>query len=296
MKTPIHMPASDVVLGCVAENTPKYLSQALRLVQSVRWFGGEWSEAAFIVCVIDTIDAATREAFERNGATVRLVQRFHRANPFANKLRLLELPELRSFGTVMLLDCDTIMVQDVSTLLTPDVLQARMAGYPTVSTNQFRKLFGHFTMRMPSEDFRCSVTGDPTIWYCNDGVVVLPSALAKDFFPTWRAFALAVCNSPRLLSGVQNFCTQASLTLAYFAQPVPFAPLPLAANCPIPDGCNASHEAIVSCDPAIIHYHHRVGSDGCIIANSNPLAAKRIADFNERLKDTCRASSFTAEK
>lgn len=291
----IHMSASDIVLGCVAENTPTYLSRALRLIQSVRWFGGALSEAAFIVCVIDAIDTASREAFERYGATVRIVPRFHRANPHPNKFRFLELPDLMSFGTIVLLDCDTIMVQDVSLLLTPNVLQARMAGYPTVSTKTFRRLFGHFTMRMPPEDYRCSVTGDPTIWYCNDGVVVLPSALVRDFFPKWRAFALAICDSPRLLRGVDNFCTQASLTLAYFAQPVPFAALPLAANCPIPDDGKPSHEAVATCDPAIIHYHHRVGNDGCIIANSNPLAAKRITDFNDRLKDTRRASIFTAE-
>lgn len=293
---PLHMSARDAALGCVAENTPKYLAQALRLVQSVRWFGGTLSEAAFFVCVIDTIDRAFREAFERCGATVRLVQRFHPANPFPNKLRLLELPELTSFGTIVLLDCDTIMVQDVAPLLTPDVLQARMAGYPTVSTKTFRRLFAHFKMAMPCEDFRCSVTGDPTIWYCNDGVVVLPSTLARDFFPAWRSFALALCDDDRLLRAVQNFCTQASLTLAYCAHPVPYAALPLAANCPIPVDGYASHDAVATCDPAIIHYHHRVDPGGFIMANSNPHAAKRIAVFNHRLAmDTRRASGPMAE-
>ena len=144
-------------------------------------------------------------------------------------------------------------------------------------------------MTMPSEDFRCCVSGDPTIWYCNDGVVVLPAALGKDFFPVWKSFTLAVCENSRLSRSVQNFCTQASLTLAYFARPIPFASLPLAANCPIPDDLATSRDTVGTCDPAIIHYHHRVDSDGCVIANSNPFAAKRIAAFNDRLtKDTRR--------
>jgi hypothetical protein len=276
--------AGDVVLGCVADNTPKYLSQALRLVQSVRWFGGTLSDAAFIVCVVEDVAAASRTALERLGATVRVVQRFHHANPFPNKLRLLELPELEAFRTTVLLDCDTIMVQDVAPLLTPGVLQARMAGYPTVTTKTFRKLFAHFQMTLPPEDYRCSVSGDPTLWYCNDGVVVLPSDLRREFFPVWRAYALDLCDDESLLNAVRNFCTQASLTLAYFKHPIPFVELPLAANCPIPDDRATLRNAVTNCDPAIIHYHHRVDGDGYVMANSNPLAGKRIAAFNDRLR------------
>ncbi len=61
----------DVVLGCVAENTPKYLSQALRLVQSLRWFGGETAKSTFIVCVVNEIDPTYQKQFEKYGAQVR---------------------------------------------------------------------------------------------------------------------------------------------------------------------------------------------------------------------------------
>jgi hypothetical protein len=274
----------DVVLGCVADNTPKYLSQALRLVQSVRWFGGPMADAAFIVGIVDAVDAAFRDAFERHGATVRIVRRFHRANPFPNKLRLLELPELDAFGTTVLLDCDTIVVRDVLPLLTPGVLQARMAGYPTVSTRTFRRLFAHFKMAMPSEDHRCSVSGAPTIWYCNDGVVVLPADLRKDFVPAWTSFASALCDDGTLLRAVQNFCTQASLTLAYFSRRVPFSALPLEANCPSRGEQDAGDGAVTTCDPAIIHYHHRVDGEGFLLATPNRRASDRIAAFNERLR------------
>lgn len=287
---PSHLSASDVVLGCVADNQPKYLAQALRLVQSVRWFGGTLANVDFILCVIDDITPVSREAFERYGVAVRVVRQFHHANPFPNKLRLLELPELDAYGTTVLLDCDTIMVQDVLPLLTPGVLQARMAGYPTVATRTFRKLFDHFKMTMPPEDFRCSVSGDPTIWYRNDGVVILPSHLRKDFFPVWRTFAMDLCGDAGLLKAVQNFCTQAALTLAYFKHPIPFSALPLEANCPIPGDREALDDAVMACAPAIIHYHHRVDGDGYILANSNHLAGRRIADFNDRLRQERRAA------
>jgi hypothetical protein len=276
--------ASAVVFGCVADNTPKYLSRALRLVQSLRWFGGDLADAVFIVCVVDSVDPATRDLFERHGATVRVVRRFHHANPHPNKLRLLELPEVDAFGTTVLLDCDTIVVRDVSPLLTPGVLQARMAGFPTVSTPTFRKLFARFGMTMPPEDFRCSVSGARTIWYCNDGVLVLPSDLRRTFFPVWKTFVQDLCDDSGLLNRVQDFCTQASLTLAYFRHPIPFSELPLEANCPIPDARDARNDAVQTCDPAIVHYHHRVDGAGFVLANSNPLAGRRIAEFNERLR------------
>ncbi len=280
---PSHVTASDVVFGCVADNAPKYLSQALRLLQSVRWFGGTMSDAAFIICVVEGVDPTYRTAFERYGATVRVVQRFHPANPFPNKLRLLELPELESFGTTVLLDCDTITVQDVVPLLTPGVLQARIAGYPTVTTKTFRKLFAHFKITMPREGYRCSISGDPTIWYCNTGVVSFSTDVLREFLPVWRAYTIALCNEKSLLRTVNNMCEQASLTLAYCKHPIAFSELPLEANCPIPDDRASRNTAVLTCDPAIIHYHHRVDGEGYILPNSNPLAAKRIAAFNERL-------------
>jgi len=35
-----------ILLGCVTENNPKYLSQALRLLQSLRWFRGKVANTA----------------------------------------------------------------------------------------------------------------------------------------------------------------------------------------------------------------------------------------------------------
>jgi hypothetical protein len=281
---PSHIAASDVVFGCVADNAPKYLSQALRLVQSVRWFGGAVSDAAFVVCVVDGIDPTYRTALERYGASVRLVQRFHDANPFPDKLRLLELPELKAFGTIVLLDCDTITVQDVLPFLKPGVLQARIAGFPTVTTKTFRTLFDHFKMTMPSEAYRCAVSGDPTIFYCNTGVMSWPTGLLQEFLPVWRSYTTALCNEKALLRIVNNMCEQAAFTLACCTNPIPFSRLPLEANCPIPEGRTVRNTAVLTCDPAIIHYHHRVNDEGYVLPNANPLAAKRIAAFNERLR------------
>ena len=83
---------------------------------------------------------------------------------------------------------------------------------------------------------------------------------------------------------MNNMCEQAAFTLACCTNPNPFSRLPLKANCPIPEGRTVRNTAVLTCDPAIIHYHHRVNDEGYVLPNANPLAAKRIAAFNERLR------------
>jgi hypothetical protein len=275
----------DIVFGCVAENNTKFLSQALRLIQSLRWFGGTLSNAEFILCVVEGLDPSYQAHFESLGAKVRIVKRFNHANPYSNKLRFLELPEVELFYTIVLLDCDTIFVQDPAAYLQVDALQARMAGYPTVRSDVFATLFSHFQLPLPTEEYRCAVSGDPTIWYCNAGVLIFPRDILRNFFPVWRGFTIDLCNQRALLKDLGHFCEQASLTLAYFKNPVPFSELPLELNCPIPEDLPRLLDAVKTCDPAIIHYHKRIGADGLIMKNSNPYVNKRIDDFNKKLKN-----------
>jgi hypothetical protein len=157
-----------------------------------------------------------------------------------------------------------------------------MAGYPTVSTKLFKKLFQKFGLNIPKENYKCSVSGDPTIWYCNTGVLIIPNHIFRNLFPVWRGCTIDLCDQRTLLKAVGNFCEQASLTLAFFKNPVPFLELPLELNCPVPDDSPRVVEKIKTCDPVIIHYHNRIDRDGLIIANSNPFARQRIAAFNER--------------
>ena len=206
-------------------------------------------------------------------------------NTYPNKLRFLELPEVELFYTIVLLDCDTIFVQDPADYLKKSSFQARFAGFPTVPTNVFRKLFSQFNLTFPPEEYRCSVTDYPTIWYCNDGVLIFPNKTFRNFFPFWRDFTNQLCNNPALLKDQSTFITQAALTLAFFKNPVPFSELPLELNCPIPEDLPRLLDAVKTCDPAIIHYHKRIGADGLIMKNSNPFVNKRIDDFNKKLKN-----------
>src|SRR5258707_15373721 len=61
---PIPLRADELVVGCVTEDTPKYLGQTLRLVQSIRWFGGELANARIVIGAVERIDSRARRALE----------------------------------------------------------------------------------------------------------------------------------------------------------------------------------------------------------------------------------------
>lgn len=71
---------SQVAISCVMENTPRMFAQALRLLRSIQWFGGELAQSRVMVCVVGGVEDEARRALESLGADVRIISRFHPAN------------------------------------------------------------------------------------------------------------------------------------------------------------------------------------------------------------------------
>ena len=278
-------PPGRMLIGCVAENTPKYLSQAIRLVQSIRWFGGTIAGANIMVCIVDEADGAWVDELRRWGAFVRIVPRFSYFHPHSNKLRFLELPEIFAYDTVMMMDCDTIVVQDPSPFLRNGRFQAKIADLATVPAEVFHELFAYYGLSLPDQRYRCTLSGEPTIWYCNAGVLVFPRDLISLLYPAWRRFTIDLSEKTNLLKNSVIFCEQASLTLAYHASPIPFQELPVEMNFPIHPTKHSVPKEMYELDPVIIHYHHLINSSGLIEGVSFPLAQERIDAFNERLRE-----------
>ena len=277
--------AGRLLIGCVTENSPKYLSQALRLVQSIRWFGGSLSGTNIMVCIVDQAEPEYAEELRRWGAFVRIVPRFSPFHPHSNKLRFLEIPEVNTYDTVMLMDCDTLVVHDFSNDVNGKTLQAKIADMATVSFEIFRELFSFYGLPLPLPEYKCTFTGQPTIWYCNAGVLIFPQKVLRSLYPSWRKFTADLAQNIHLLGKSGHFCEQASLSLAFAENPVPFEELPSAMNFPLHlEGPNAPEE-MKNCDPRIIHYHHLVDPSGLIMNPPHyPQAHVKIAQFNERLK------------
>ena len=275
--------AGRVAVGCVAENEPKYVSQALRLLQSLRWFGGRMAGANFFVCVLDEADPEFVAEFERHGAFVRIVPRLTTLHPPSNKLRFLELPEIRAYDTVLLLDCDTLVVADPWPFLDGNVLQAKLADVPIIPRQTFRRLFEHFSLPEPKEDYLCNPSGVPTIWYCNAGALVIPQRFLEDLARAWLGINAELLKHLELLGRDRYYCDQASLALAFAAAPVPFRELPLGMNYPMHHEDTNVRCASYECEPVVLHYHDRVDGDGCLLPSLSPRVQEGIEAFNRRV-------------
>src|SRR5258708_18541651 len=217
------IPANEIVVGCVTEDTPKYVGQTLRLVQSIRWFGGELARAHLVVGAVERIDQRARRALEALGAEIRIVPRLEVRNGPANRLQL--LAELRdgSEQNILMLDCDTLIVRDPLPLLRRDVFQAKIAPLPTVTHEVFERLFAHFGLELPARTFTTGYTWTPSIPYFNAGMFAMSADLAGRLEPEGRRYNPLLAAEPALAAPSEKHLHQA-------------APAPAAPGGPAPGG------------------------------------------------------------
>ncbi|RDW16412.1 hypothetical protein CWR48_17380 [Oceanobacillus arenosus] len=271
--------AGRLVIGCVTENNSKFQERTLRLVQSIRWFGGGVAGVNIIVCIVDEADPSFVDELKKWGAFVRIVKRFSLAHPPSNKLRLFECAEMVSYDTIMFLDCDTVVVQDPTPYIDGDHFQAKIANGLSVPHDIFKDLFKHYGLPIPNRDYRTSKNNQKTVWYCNTGVLIFPQSILKTFFSVWKNYTEDLTGKLKLLKKSHFFCEQASLTLAYVKNPIPYKQLTNQMNCPMSEK---------EYDPIIIHYRNSITDDNYLkIRKNNPnlLMANRIQAFNNRLRD-----------
>jgi len=273
-----------VIFGCVTDQKQKFLDQAVRLVASLRWFGGSVADAPFIVCAVGGMPDAYYQCLSKLGADIRVVERFEgdHAGP-SNKLRFLEVVPWADYQSIILIDCDTIIVQDPSAYLPTQGFSAKLADLPTVNISQFRELFSKFGMPMPTSNVQPGVPGAPAFPYFNSGVCII----ANDVFTTLRDSWIKWNRRLILISSQQGFdlhvMDQASLTMALVENNIFTTLLPLEMNLPVHFAAARYPLHFYTLDPVIIHYHSLAIDGGGIAKLPLKGARRRVQMFNERL-------------
>ena len=274
----------DVLVGCAVDDHPRFRAEALRLLRSIQWFGGELAEAKLLVCVVGGVEPGFRAACEALGAEVREVQPFPVPNGSANRLQ--QLAEAYETGRefLLLLDCDTLVVRDPLPLLRDDVLQAKIAPLPTVTMKALRRAFKHFGVPMPRATYRHALTGEPTIAYCNAGVFGAPRDVLRDLEPAWRRYNIELFERQELIRPCEKHVHQASMAVAMAATGVPFQEVGDELNYQLNMDGLLPADGFLDCEPAILHYHDRIDEDGFLRHCPYPRAQARIDAFNELLR------------
>ena len=165
---------NECIVGCVTEDDGRLYDRALRLVSSWRWFGGDFTQARFLVCVVGDLSAARKRRLEIAGAEVRLVEPVHSHYRSSNRLRFLELAAESDREFVLCLDCDTVITQNPLPWLWRNSVQLKVEDLPTVPLLFLERLFARYGMPMPPHRLRTTFERTPTITYCNAGVLALP--------------------------------------------------------------------------------------------------------------------------
>ena len=277
--------AGCVAFGCVAEATPTFYAQVRRMIQSIRWFGGSLADADIFVCVVGEIDPAARREFIELGAQVRQVAEFNPINPHCNKIRFFELPELMQYETAVLLDCDVALVQDPAPYFDQPSLQLKIADLPSVPNELLASLCAHFGLPVPEPVYQTTCSQEPTIWYCNTGVMIVPTAWLTQIVPAWRNYIVQLSQKPGLFGPPFLHTNQAAMALVYLSGDMPFRELPVAMNFPLNQTDRLPAPALLHEDPVILHYHDGVDSEGLLLPVPYPLAQKRIEQLNRRLRE-----------
>ena len=216
-----------IAVGCVAEDSPEHLSQALRLLSSLRLAGGRMSGANFFACFLRLPDEAYVHEFERLGAFVRVVPRFTDKHPHSNRMGFFELPELRHYDTLLLLDCDTAIVHDPLPCIDGRKLQCKPAGLQAAPHEIIERVYAHFGLRIPPQESGCGQDGASAIMYCDPGVIAMPAGMLDDFVPLWKEYNYRLAGRLDLLEPWTVLCDQISLSLAYTKGQVAFTPFSL---------------------------------------------------------------------
>ena len=279
----------NVVFTCIAEPTNEFLEQSARLLMSLRWFGGSLAQSRFVIGCTATVPKEARELFDRYGAEVAAVERYDLTHGHSNKIALLSSSKLAGHEIIVLLDCDTLVVQDPVRWLNPDAVAIKLADLPTVSLAELQSIFRHLKCPVPSPRYHHELTGDACIAYCNSGVMIVPEKHRQRLATQWDYWNRQVLTLPETLSFNRVHMDQVSLALALENTDVPFAPLPTEMNMPVHFKPQFYPPAWQEIDPVIIHYHRLSHPDGFLKPCTLEQCKRRIESFNARLRAEVRS-------
>jgi hypothetical protein len=235
---------------------------ALRVVRSLRWFGGAAAMAPVMIVAMQALDPDMASAFAASGATVHAAVSEWRP-------RMAEIVAALAADLVLLLACDALVLRDPTPELVPGRLQvlSSVEGAIPISPDQRRRL-----AELCGVDDPGFADHDPT-------VVAAPPGTLAALLQRWVAYTAAISGAPAILGALAPWRDAVAYGLAVAAEggAVPLAPgLGLAAHAP------SAATGAPTMDAAILR--GVVADDAVRVAYTPyPFVQARIERLNRRL-------------
>ena len=271
--------ARSPLFACVTENTPEWFQKAHNLVLSLRAFGGAWKDAPIVVNFVGGVDDDYKRILLDLGADVAVVEPYGSRYRFSNKMRMFDLFDGdREFDVLVAVDCDVLIMGDLSPLVPANEIGIIPAGRDLMSPADWEVVYEMFDLTPPEPDCIMRISGQSTYPYYNTGVMTIPRGIGAELVRTWTgmlanfgpvherfervhhenqiAFALAVRAGSYVVHEFPaslNFSTAASLDRRFRHELEP---------------------------PFVVHYHHSIDDQGFIEGSPNRKVDRAIDMFN----------------
>jgi hypothetical protein len=250
---------------------------------SIRRFGGPHALAPVVVHIVGGADRAGAARLEGLEARVRAVREVDPQYPYANKLRMFESGPEEGTDVLVGLDCDTVLLGDVSPFLSLDAVAAKPADCDFLTEDEWQRVFRELAIPAPPRDCRTTTLDQWTYPYFNSGVVVVPRSMCTELAVQWLKFvrALAPLRSMGPTEGALGIYTdQVALACALTSAGIPVRRLPASMNFPAHLNVHPAHLSS-ALPPNIVHYHARVDARGFLLRTKYPQANWLIERFNQ---------------
>jgi len=267
------------LISCVTENERDWFVKTQNLVLSLREFGGRLSSAPVVAHFVDGVRPEFERALTRLDVEVRVVEPYGSRFRFSNKMRMFDLfAERTDFDVLVALDCDVLVMGDLTPFLTTEAVGIVPAGRDPFELAQWPEIYELFGAEVPEPNCIMRVSGEQTYPYYNTGVMTIPRAYGSRLCDRWvkvlESFGPVHERFPRV-----HHENQVAFAVAVAQEAIPITELPVSLNL----------STVVDVDrrfrdelklPFVIHYHQSIDEEGFVLASATQSANGCIDDFN----------------
>jgi hypothetical protein len=271
----------EVTFACVAENTPRWFHQVQNLAISIRRFGGGLAEMPIRALFVDEVDPAFVAGLDRFGVETVVVARhpLFGVSRASNKFRALEI-DIDPSRVLIYLDCDVVVMGDLSDAVRPDVFRAAPDTVQHYSRQDWETVSAGLGIPLPDRQLVSASSGEVGVAYYNSGVMFIPAPFVRPLADRWVDALDRIQAVAERHGTPKPWRDQPPLTFALEAAAIPVEPLPPTLNWSCFRPTLAEPYRSLPRPPTILHYHRRIDEDGFVTYTHDASQSRLLYAFN----------------